>query len=430
MRITSIAVIVVVCALAVSALLVQPRVSHADGHQCPSSLPSQSSEGLHTDDRGKGWFLIRSSDSNGYTHVRAYVADDSYGPGYIPASPDETCYLIVRRPGDTADAAQPTQVTFRQERDPENLPLVEDLFASLSASEISCIRNIIGRNQTLQTQRLMDNHNTLPVYNCIDSGKMYEDATIAFLVRLFALQDGGRSYQTVNCLIDVSTKNQINRKLVHLRLGTVAMDGLPQQEQFALGAASNDMTRCMTLHEQILNLLNIVVEQDNLDSFSNGDYLIREIRASTNTALQGCISSNVGSRLDEISGKTVIKSFKHFPNGELLNCLLLDQQTAAKVYAHVASSRAGISSPTKRLSANAEACFEALATSGTDSTYRLLVTLAVDPEGVVDHSSTITADDAVLNSLVESGLACMTAQPTDLLTAFNSSNLALRPRPS
>ena len=144
---------------------------------------------------------------------------------------------------------------------------------------------------------------------------------------------------------------------------------------------------------------------------------------------KACISSNVGSRLDEISGKTVIKSFKHFPNGELLNCLLLDQQTAAKVYAHVASSRAGISSPAKRLSANAEACFEALATSGTDSTYRLLVTLAVDPEGVVDHSSTITADDAVLNSLVESGLACMTAQPTDLLTAFNSSNLALRPRP-
>ena len=151
MRIASIAVIVLVCALAVPAVLMQQRVASADGHQCPSSLPSQSSEGLHTDDRGKGWFLIRSSDSNGYTHVRAYAADDSYGPGYVPASPDETCYLIVRRPGDAADAAQSTQVTFRQERDPENLPFVEDLFASLSASEISCIRNIIGRNPTLQT---------------------------------------------------------------------------------------------------------------------------------------------------------------------------------------------------------------------------------------------------------------------------------------
>ena len=100
-----------------SALLVQQRVASADGHGCPSSLPSQSAEGLHTDDRGKGWFLIRSSDSNGYTHVRAYAADDSYGPGYVPGSPDETCYLIVRRPGDTADAAVPTQVTFRKDRE-------------------------------------------------------------------------------------------------------------------------------------------------------------------------------------------------------------------------------------------------------------------------------------------------------------------------
>ena len=126
MRIASIAVILVICALAVSALLVQQRVSHADGHQCPSSLPSQSSEGLHTDDQGKGWFLIRSSDSNGYTHVRAYPADDSYGPGYIPASPDETCYLIVRRPGDAADAAQPTQVTFRKDREPAPAARTDD----------------------------------------------------------------------------------------------------------------------------------------------------------------------------------------------------------------------------------------------------------------------------------------------------------------
>ena len=118
MRISYIAVIVAVFALAVSALLAQGKATYADGHECPSGLPSQSAEGLHTDDRGKGWFLIRSSDSNGYTHVRAYAADDSYGPGYVPGSPDETCYLIVRRPGDTADAAQPTQVTFRKDREP------------------------------------------------------------------------------------------------------------------------------------------------------------------------------------------------------------------------------------------------------------------------------------------------------------------------
>ena len=144
----------------------------------------------------------------------------------------------------------------------------------------------------------------------------------------------------------------------------------------------------------------------------------------------------MGSKLDEISGMTVIESFKHFENGELLDCLLLDQPTSAKVYAHVASSRAGISSPTGRLSPETEACFENLADA---SSYRLLVTLAVDPQGVVDHSATITANDAVLNSLVGRGLLCMTPNPAtdslalqqikfqDLQTAFNSSNLALRP---
>ena len=426
MRINSIVIIVAVCALAISAVLMQQHVASADGHGCPSSLPSQSGEGLHTDDQGKGWYIIRSSDSNGYSHVRAYVADDSYGPGYIAASPDELCFFIVRRPGDTVDVAEPVQVTFRKDREPapQNLAFVEELFASLSSSEISCIQSIIGANPTLQTQRLMDEYNTLRVYNCIDSGKMYQDATIIFLVKLFSLQDGGRSDQTVDCLIEVSTRNQINRELVHLRLGTVSMDSFPQEKQFALGAASNEMTECMSLHEQIINLLNIVVRQDQLDRHSNGAYLIREIRESTNADLETCISDNVGNKLDEIEGKTVIESFQHFENGELLNCLLLDQPTSAKVYAHVASSRAGISSPTGRLSPETETCFENLADA---SGYRLLVTLAVDPQGVVEHSAAITADDTVLNSLVGRGLLCMTAQPMDLLTAFNSSNLALRP---
>ena len=109
-----------------------------------------------------------------------------------------------------------------------------------------------------------------------------------------------------------------------------------------------------------------------------------------------------------------------------------DQQAATNVYAHVASSRAGIASPTGRLSANAETCFQGLA---TESTYRLLVTLAVDPAGVVQHSADITANLADLNSVVNRGFLCMT--PTglddplfaikyqDLITAFLSSNLAL-----
>ena len=278
----------------------------------------------------------------------------------------------------------------------------------------------------------MKTSNTLPVYNCIATSKMYDDATIIFLVKLFAIQDGGRSYKTVNCLIDVSTEYD---KLVHLRLGTAS---LAQTElgQYAPGIAG--MGECLTLQEHIRNLLNIVVAQDKLDKVSTGAYIAREIRASTNSALQSCISSNVGSKLDDISGKTVIESFAYFPNGELLQCLLLDQQTAANVYAHVASSRAGISTGGK-LSPNAESCFKEMATSGNESTYRLLVALAVDPQGVVEHSASITADDAVLKSLSDRGFACMTPNPAtdppdiyrikfeDWLTAFNSSNLALRP---
>ena len=283
MRITSIAVIVAVCALAVSALLVQPRVSHADGHQCPSSLPSNPPRASTPTTAAR--LVPHPQLRQQRLHPRPRLrCRRQLRPRLYPRIAGRTCYLIVRRPGDTADAAAPTQVTFRQERDPENLPLVEALFASLSASEISCIRNIIGRNQTLQTQRLADDRNTRPVYNCIHGGKMYDDATIAFLVRLFALQDGERlkrlgipdgerSYNAVNCLIGVSTQNRINRELVHLRLGTVSMNSFPEAKQFALGAASNEMTRCMPLHEQILNLLNIVVKQNELDSFSDGTTL-------------------------------------------------------------------------------------------------------------------------------------------------------------
>ena len=445
MRISAASIIVLVCALAAVGLFVN-HTADADGHGCPSDWPAPqgavASSGqasidyndFHTDGDGERWFVIRSTDSNGYTSIRAYVADDGYAAGYRVGSPDETCYLIVRRSGDAEDAAKPTHIVFQkeQERERENLAFVDDLFASLSASEISCIRNVIGKNQTRQTQRLMDQRNTIPVYDCIGDGKMYDDATIAFLVKLFAIQDGGRSDTTVNCLIEVSTRNETNRKLVHLRLGTVDMASLPPMEQQALGQASNDMTRCMTLHEQIVNLRNIVVAQDALDEVSNGDYIIDAINASTNPGLSNCIDS---SRLEEIRGKTVIESFKHFPNGELLDCLLLDQQTSAKVYAHVASSRAGISI-NGRLSPETEACFENLADA---SSYQLLVTLAVDPQGVVDHSARFTADDTVLNSLVLRGFACMTPNPAtdspalqqikfqDLQTAFNSSNRALRP---
>ena len=428
-----------VCTLATVGLFVS-RAADAGSPGCPSDWPAQQASGqggidyndFYTDGDGDRWFVIRSADSNGYATIRAYVADDGYASGYRAGSPDETCFLIVRRSGDSSDVAEATQVTFRAEREPDNLPLVEELFASLSSSEISCIRNIIGTSPSVQTQRLMDDRNTRPVYNCVDTSKWYDDPFIIFSVKLFALQDGGRSTQTINCLIEVSTRIP---KLVHLRLGTEPLSGLTPAELQQLGPASAQMTECMTLEEQIRNLLNIVVKQDALDRVSHGNYIIGEIRASTNADLQNCISNNVGSRLDEISGMSVIQSFMHFSNGELLDCLLMDQQTATNVYAHVASSRAGIASPTGRLSLHAEECFKGLATA---SVYGQLVRLAVDPATVVQQFSTGPASLTDLNNLVQAGFICMTPLPTDppdvqqikfgdLITAFLSSNLALQP---
>ena len=117
MRIGFIAVIVAVCALALSAVLMQQRVASADGHSCPSSWPSESYEGRYTDDQGEGWFLIRSTDSNGFTTIRAYMADDNHSSGYAPGSPDEICILLVRRSGDSEDADQPERLVFSQERE-------------------------------------------------------------------------------------------------------------------------------------------------------------------------------------------------------------------------------------------------------------------------------------------------------------------------
>lgn len=274
----------------------------------------------------------------------------------------------MRRSGDTEDAVKPTQISFQTDQTRENLAFVEELLASLSASEISCIRSIIGESQTLQSQRLMDKRNVLPVIRCIPNSQWYDEPTIIFSVKLFAFQDGGRSGATIDCLIRVSVGIP---KLVHLRLGTVPLASLTQAELQQLGPANAEMTNCMTLEEQINNLLNIVVAQDVLDQgFQRGihypgDSRLHPLRPSRLHQQQR------GSRLDEIRGLSVIQSFKHFPNGELLQCLLLDQQAATNVYAHVASSRAGIASPTGRLSANAETCFQGLATEALTGCWSL-----------------------------------------------------------
>ena len=127
--------VVVVCALATSGVFLFNNVG-SDGGRCPSDWPDQSYvgpllksdhgtigyQGFHTDGEGEKWYIIRSSDSNGYTTVRAYEADDSYSAGYRVGSPDEVCYLMVRRSEAEADVAEPSQVVFQKEQEePERL---------------------------------------------------------------------------------------------------------------------------------------------------------------------------------------------------------------------------------------------------------------------------------------------------------------------
>ena len=121
-------VVLVVAALWATGTLLPERTEAQSAPACPASWPEQGYDGtlraadlgrlayqdFFTDSEGARWFVIRSLDSNGYTTVRAYPADDDE---YTANSPDEVCYLVVRRPGDTEDAAEPQQVIFPRERE-------------------------------------------------------------------------------------------------------------------------------------------------------------------------------------------------------------------------------------------------------------------------------------------------------------------------
>lgn len=93
--------------------------AHARGPDCPSGWPAEPGERFFSDLEGAEWFTIRSVDSNGYETVRAYRADDRYTMGYVPGSPDETCYLLVRQRGSAEDLPEPRQLRFRAERETE-----------------------------------------------------------------------------------------------------------------------------------------------------------------------------------------------------------------------------------------------------------------------------------------------------------------------
>ncbi|MCZ0953184.1 MAG: hypothetical protein OXL37_15400 [Chloroflexota bacterium] len=164
-------IVATICFLgALGAIALVMDTAYARGPDCPSSWPQETSEQFFTDSDGAEWFVIRSADSNGYETVRAYRADDGYQTGYVPGSPDEVCYLLVRRPRDAEDLAEAQQLEFRVEQEEEPVPAVSktlfrefydrlipvgpygpnpdpkwgDLFVVFSAEERSCIAAALG----------------------------------------------------------------------------------------------------------------------------------------------------------------------------------------------------------------------------------------------------------------------------------------------
>lgn len=125
-----IGMVIIACLVgaAVGALSLPVGDAAAADPACPGSWPGQAYDGplqqadhgriayqdFFTDSDGDRWFIIRSSDSNGYTSIRAYPAT---GDGYAANSPDEVCYLVVRKPGAAEDAANPTQIVFPTEQE-------------------------------------------------------------------------------------------------------------------------------------------------------------------------------------------------------------------------------------------------------------------------------------------------------------------------
>ncbi len=135
-------------------LLAQAPVTAAS--ECPASWPQESHDGFFTDAAGQEWFIIRSTDSNGYATVRAYPASDAYPSGYAADSPDRVCYLLVRQPGEPDDADEPRQLQFPKEREPQPTPqppTLQELLDRLSPAEqqaaLLCLLPLAG-NRTLE----------------------------------------------------------------------------------------------------------------------------------------------------------------------------------------------------------------------------------------------------------------------------------------
>ena len=228
-----IAAICILCALGAIALFAD--TAHAREPDCPSSWPAQPAEQFFTDSEGAEWFVIRSADSNGYETVRAYRADDGYQTGYAPGSPDEVCYLLVRRPGGAEDLAEARQLEFLVESEEETAPVVaktlfrefydrlipagpygpnpdpkwRDLFVVFSNEERSCIATALGEERLAVALQSSVFHDGEPRYeDAFIFGCLSEDTTgslvsaLLFAETIRHLEPGSEEYACVQALLE------------------------------------------------------------------------------------------------------------------------------------------------------------------------------------------------------------------------------------
>ena len=205
---------------AVVAIALFAGTAYAREPDCPSSWPEETAEQFFTDSEGAEWFVIRSADNNGYETVRAYRADDGYQTGYVPGSPDEVCYLLVRRPGSAEDVPDAQQVVFRAEQEPEETtpaiaktlfrefydrlipvgpyganpdPKWGDLFVLFSAEERSCIAAALGKEGLAAAAQSSFFHDDdeprlqdIFIFSCLSedtAGALFSAVTFASIVR-------------------------------------------------------------------------------------------------------------------------------------------------------------------------------------------------------------------------------------------------------
>ena len=158
------------------------NLASAHTPDCPSSIPTADGESFWTDSDGDRWFIVRQSDSSGYTTVQAYVASDDYDIGCIATSPHETCVLKVRGPDDEVDLNPPVPIFIRNDDDDDPATETRVPSATYSLSETS------GSTETTESTETSESTETTGVANIGVASFVYQGTEVTILIAFADLE--------------------------------------------------------------------------------------------------------------------------------------------------------------------------------------------------------------------------------------------------